>query len=182
MRRFVLILSAAMAAVLAGVGSFAHAQMPMPKPAPELQKLDYFVGKWNVTGDMKPGPMGPGGKMTMTEEDSWMDGKFFLVAHSKFSGAGMGGGTGISFMGYDPDKKMYTYNEFNSMGEAEQSTGSFDGDTWTWSSDEKMGDKVMKGRFMMKVLTPTSYSFKFEVSPDGSSWSTVMDGTATKAS
>ena len=180
MRR--LVLTAVIAAVLVAAGSSAHAQTPLPKPAPELQKLDYFVGKWNVTGDMKPGPMGPGGKMTMSEEDSWMEGKFFLVAHSKFSGAGMGGGSGISFMGYDSEKKMYTYNEFNSMGAAEQSTGTLDGDTWTWASSEKMGDKVMKGRFTMKILTPTSYSFKFEVSPDGGSWTTVMDGTATKAS
>jgi Protein of unknown function (DUF1579) len=180
MRRFVLI--AAIASVLAAAGSSAQAQMPMPKPAPELQKLDYFVGNWNLTGEMKPGPMGPGGKMTMTEEDSWMDGKFFVVTHSKFSGAGMGSGSGVSFMGFDPDKKMYTYDEFNSMGEAEHSTGTLDGDTWTWTADAKMGDKVMKGRFTMKILTPTSYSFKYEVSPDGGTWTTVMDGTATKVS
>ena len=182
MRRFVFLLSAAVVAVIAAAGSFAQAQMAMPKPAPELQKLDYFVGKWKVTGEMKPGPMGPGGTMTMTEEDSWMDGQFFVVTHSKFSSPSMGSGSGISFMGYDPDRKMYTYDEFNSMGEAEHSTGNLDGDTWTWSADAKMGDKVMKGRFTMKILTPSSYTFKYEVSPDGGTWTTVMDGTATKVS
>jgi hypothetical protein len=44
-----------------------QSQMPMPKPGAELKKLDYFVGTWTMDGDLKPGPMGPGGKMTGTE-------------------------------------------------------------------------------------------------------------------
>lgn len=38
----------------------------------------------------------------------------------------------------------------------------------------------MKGRFTMKVLSPTSYSFKYEMSQDGTTWNTVMDGKSTK--
>jgi len=170
-------------AILAGLAASARAQAPAPPtPGPELKKLDYFLGKWNIVGEAKPGPMGPGGKMTMTEENSWMDGNFFLVTHSKFDAPGMGSGSAISFMGYSPDRKAFTYDEFNSIGEAEHSTGTLDGDTWTWTSDETIaGSKPMKGRFVMKVTSPTSYTFKFELSPDGSTWSTVMDGTATKA-
>ena len=40
------------------------AQTEAPKPVPEHKKLAVFVGTWTLTGDMKPGPMGPGGKMT----------------------------------------------------------------------------------------------------------------------
>jgi len=57
----------------------ARAQMQMPKPGPEHKKLDYFVGTWATDGDMKPGPMGPGGKFTGTSHDEWMDGGFFMV-------------------------------------------------------------------------------------------------------
>ena len=83
-------------------------------------------------------------------------------------------------MGYNPAQKTYTYDEFNSMGEAEHSDGTIDGGTWTWKSNEKLGDQTMKGRYTMKVLTPTTYNFKFELSPDGTTWNTVMDGKATK--
>ncbi|HEX3469914.1 MAG TPA: DUF1579 family protein [Silvibacterium sp.] len=178
MRRF--IVTTALMAILAGVASSVQAQMPVPKPAPEVKKLDYLAGTWKMDGEVKPGPMGPGGKMTMTGENAWMDGGFFLVSHSKFEGAGMGSGSSTSFAGYNPDQKAYTYDEFNSMGEAEHSNGTIDGDTWTWTSDEKMGGQTMKGRYTMKVLTPTSYNFKFELSPDGTTWNTVMDGKATK--
>jgi hypothetical protein len=166
--------------ILAGLAGSARAQMEMPKPGPELRKLDYFAGNWKMDVELKPGPMGPGGKMTGTDAMEWMAGGFFLVNHSKFEGAGMGAGSSTAFFGYDTDKKLYTYDEFTSTGEAVHSTGSVEGDTWTWLSDSKMGSQVVKGRFTAKVLSPTSYSFKFEYSQDGAKWSTVMDGNATK--
>lgn len=145
------------------VAVFASAQMPMPKPAPELKQLDYFAGTWKLDGDARPGPMGPGGKMTMEEQNKWMPGGFFLVIHSTFSGAGMGEGSGISIMGYDADAKKYTYNEFNSFGEAAKSMGTLDGKTWTWYGEDKMG----KGKFIMNFTSPTSYTFQYDMSPDG---------------
>ena len=157
----------------------AVAQMPMPKPAPELAKLDYLVGNWVSDGDLKPGPFGPGGKFSSTDNASWMEGKFFLVMHSKFTGA-MGNGSSTAYFGYNPDKKVYTYNEFNSMGQATYSEGTVDGDTWNWTSEENMGGQKFKGRFTMKVLTPTSYSYKYETSQDGTNWTTGMEGKATK--
>ena len=39
---------------------------------------------------------------------------------------------------------------------------------------------TMKGRYTMKVLSPTSYTMKYELSQDGSNWTTAMEGKATK--
>jgi len=167
---------AVLVTMLLSVASFCTAQMQMPKPAPELKQYDYFVGSWKLDGDAKPSPMGPGGKMTMTEDVHWMQGGFFVVSHSKFSGAGMGEGSGVSVMGYDTDQKKYTYNEFNSFGEASKSTGTFDGKTWTWYGEDKMG----KGKFVMNITSPNSYTFQYDMSQDGTNWTTVMTGTATK--
>jgi hypothetical protein len=61
-----------------------------------------------------------------------------------------------------------------------EAKGSHDAETWTWTSDEKMGDKIMKGRFTMKIVSPTSYNFTYEMSDDGSKWTNLMDGKATK--
>ncbi len=159
----------------------AVAQGPAPpKPAPELKKISYFVGNWTSEGDMKAGPMGPGGKVTIHEEAKWMDGGFFVVLHSSFK-SGMGDGTGISLMGYDAQDDVYTYDEFNSMGEAVHSKGNVEGDTWTWINEMKMGPQTVKARFTQKILSPTSYSFKFEMSPDGTTWNLIMDGKATKS-
>jgi hypothetical protein len=160
--------------VLTAVG-----QMEMPKPGPEHKKLDVLAGSWTLDGDMRPSPMGPGGKMTEIEKCDWMDGGFFLVCHTDFKSS-MGDGAGLSILGYSADDKAYTYREYNSWGESMESKGSVDNDTWTWTNDEKMGGTIMKGRFTMKILSPTAYNFTFEMSQDGTKWTTVMDGKATK--
>jgi Protein of unknown function (DUF1579) len=162
---------------------FAIAQNPpqMPKPGPEQTNLNFFAGTWTLTGDVKPGPMGPGGKFTGTENIAWMPGGFFLVSHSQGSSA-MGKETGLAVYGYDSEKKVYTYDEFNNMGENVHATGAFDGKTWTWTSDSPMGGKPMKGRFVVTQTSPTAYTFKFDISQDGgANWMPIMDGSGKKA-
>jgi len=160
----------------------ALAQNPpqMPKPGPEHKNLGYFSGNWKLTGDVKPGPMGPGGKFTGTDRIEWMPGGFFLVSHSQGSSP-MGNETGLAVYGYTTDKKVYTYDEFNNMGENVHATGNFDGKVWTWTADTPMGGKPMKGRYTLTETSPTAYTFKFEMSQDGTKWEPVMEGTGTKA-
>lgn len=171
---------ALVSAVWLFLSAAALAQMEMPKPGPEHKKLDVFAGSWTLEGDMKASAMGPAGKTTETEKCEWMEAGFYLVCHTDFKTT-MGNGSGISVLGYSTEDKAYTYREFNSWGEFTDSKGSLDGDTWTWTNDEKMGSTTWKGRFIMKVTSPTSYNFSFEVSQDGTKWTLVMDGKATKA-
>jgi hypothetical protein len=159
----------------------AWAQTGPPKPGPEVKKLEYLTGTWTSDGEIKPSPMSPAGKFSITQHSEWMDGGFFVVVHSEYKSP-MGNGTGIALYGYDPEGKNYTYDEFDSMGEAGHAKGTVDGDTWTWTSEEKMGGQMTHGRFTMKILTPTSYSFKYETSPDGTAWNEIMEGKATKKS
>lgn len=167
------------ATILVVTLAFAAAASAQMKPGPEQKKLEYFVGTWSMDGDTKPGPMGPGGKFTGTEHIEWMDGGFFLVAHGEDK-TPMGSSTGLAVWGYSSQDKVYTYHEFNSMGESVSATGMVDGDTWTWNNEEKMNGKVMKGRYTIKQLSPTSYAFKFEMQPEGAEWATIMEGKATK--
>ena len=157
------------------------AQMARPTPAPELKKLEYFVGSWTTEADMKASPYGPGGKITGSDHIQWMEGNFFLIIHSKFSSASMGDGVEYAVMGYDSNKKQYTYESFSSMGEHDVATCTpdADGKTWTWYAAP--GDNSpMKWRFTETILSPSSYAMKFEMSQDGSTWSGVMEGKATK--
>ena len=165
--------------VLLGVALSARVQTETTRPAPELKKLDYFAGTWTTEGEIKPGPIGSGGKFTGTNRVQWMDGAFFLVTHSEFKGA-MGKGAETSYMGYSGIDKMYTYDSFNTLGEADHAKGNLDGDTWTWQSETRMGSQTMKGRLTIKMLSATAYNFKFEMSPDGTTWNTVLEGKDTK--
>jgi hypothetical protein len=154
-------------------------QAEMPKPGAEQKKLDYFVGTWNLEGEMKPSPMGPGGKFTNTVTNKWMQGGFFVVGQSNFKSA-MGDASELSLMGYSSEDRMYTFDGFDSSGGRESGKGTMDGDSWSFNMDEHMGDQTVKGHYAIKIVSPTSYTFKFEMSPDGHSWNTVMEGKATK--
>ena len=109
-----------------------------------------------------------------------MDGRRILPGDPlEFNGA-MGKGAETSYMGYDSNDKMYTYDSFNTLGEADHAKGNVDGDTWTWQSETRMGSQTIKGRLTIKMLSAMAYNFKFEMSPDGTTWNTVLEGKDTK--
>jgi hypothetical protein len=167
--------------VLAATGAYTPARRDTPWP--ELKKLDYFVGDWFEEGDVKAGLAGAGGRVTQHDHREWMEGGFFVVIHSTFT-ALKGEGIGIEFMGYDPNAKLYTYDEFYSQGEADHSKGRFEGDKVIWEmGDMKVGAKMVRARNTYTIVSPTLYTFKFETSTDGGkTWTLTMDGTGKKLS
>jgi hypothetical protein len=167
-----------MAVMVANV-ALAQGPPPMPKAGPEQQRLHYFVGQWKHEGEVKSGPFGPGGKFTSTEEVHML-GDFWAVFHSKGTGP-MGAMEELSSIGYDPKRKAYTYDDFNTMGQHTRSTGNPSGKNWTWTSDEDMGGKVMKMKFVLNEVSATSYTYKLDMSTDnGKTWANMFEGKATK--
>ena len=160
----------------------AWAQMAPPKPGPELKKLDYFVGSWTADGAVTQGPWGAGGKFSISDTTEWTLGNFYVEGHGNFKMPAEVGGEGkaVSLMGYDVNENVYTRDEFNDQGQHEVSKGTVSGDTWTWTGSQVYGGQEIKQKMTIKVLSPTSYTMKFEISIDGTTWMTFMEGKATK--
>jgi hypothetical protein len=167
-------------AVALAAPAFAQSPPGPPQPGPEHKRLGYFAGKWTTEGEMKPGLFGPGGKTTGSESCEWFAGGFHLVCHAEGSSA-MGTFKGLSVMGWNAEEKTYTHDAYNSMGMSDHSRGTAAGDTWTWTSETRMGGKAIKGRFTVKELGATSYSFKWEASVDGAPMAVLLEGKGTKA-
>lgn len=151
-----------------------------PKPGPEVKKLAAFVGKWTEAGEMKPGPMGPGGKFTGTDDCSWTAGGFALLCHDTGDMGAMGKSTGTAMMGYDAEAKTYIYCEVDSMGEMAVSHGKVDGDTWTWEADSTMGGQPMHSRFTFTFSGKDTFTMKYEGGPNASSMQVMMEGTGKR--
>jgi uncharacterized protein DUF1579 len=182
MRRSLGILGAYAAMAVAGL-QVAAAQGPeAPKPGPEHARLGYFVGKWTSEGEMKPGPMGPGGKMQSTDNCEWFEGRLSVICHSEGNGP-MGPSKSIGILSYSPEEKAYTYyGADNYMSMTSVPKGTVRGDTWTYTDESKMGGKKVKSRVTIKELSPTAYTFRMEMQgPDGK-WATVMESKNTKES
>jgi hypothetical protein len=135
----------------------AQAPQGPPKPGPELKRLSYNIGTWNATGEAKPFAGMPGGNFKATEKCEWYSGGFFVMCHSDGTGP-MGPEKGVSFSGYDPNEKVYTYHEFTSTGDAIDAKGTVSGDTWNWTAESKMGDTKVCASPSRKYLRPNTRS------------------------
>ena len=167
----------AVPAVAAAQGS----QQPL-KPGPEHQRLGYFVGKWTSEGEMKASPMGPGGKVTMTDTCEWFDGRFAVVCHSEGK-TPMGPSKTIGIMSYSPEEKVYTYYAADNSGMTMASVprGTVQGSTWSYTDESLMGGTKVKSRVTIKEVSPTSYTFSMDMQgPDGK-WAPLMESKSTKA-
>lgn len=172
--------------ILAGaslvLGGFAAARaQEAPKPGPEHKKLAYYVGNWTSESEVKANPFMPPGKYSAKDRCESYPGGFAVVCHSEGSGP-MGPMKSMGLMGYSTEDKVYTYYGVDSSGmiPTTVSRGTVQGDTWSYTDESKMGGKMVKSRFTIKQLSPTSYTFKWEMQGDGT-WSTVMEGKSTKA-
>jgi hypothetical protein len=175
------VLSAA-AFVSAVTVQLAVAQAPPPaKPGPEHARLGYFVGKWKAEGEIKPGPMGPGGKLTSADDCQWFEGRFSVICRSEGT-TPMGATKSIGMIGYSSEEKVYTYYavDNSNMTMASVPKGTIQGNTWTFTDESTMGGQKVKSRVTIKELSPKSYSFRMEFQgPDGK-WMPAVESTNTK--
>jgi hypothetical protein len=152
------------------------------KPAPEHERLRYFVGNWTTEGEMKASPMGPGGSVTSTDRCEWFEGRFAVVCHSTGK-TPMGPSKSLGIMAYSPEEKVYTYYGVDNSNMAMTSVprGTVQDGTWTYTDESMMGGQKMKTRVTIKELSPSAYTFKMEMQgPDGK-WTPFMESKSTKA-
>ncbi len=162
-------------------GAPAASAQAAPKPGPEHKKLGYFVGKWSVAGELKPGPMGPGGKYTATDTCEWFEGGFSVICHSEGKMPG-GPSKSMGILSYSTEEKAYTYYGTDNMGMTMATVphGTVQGDTWTYTDESTMGGQKVKSRVVIKEVSPTSHTFKMDFQgPDGK-WMPMMEATNTK--
>jgi uncharacterized protein DUF1579 len=151
-----------------------------PKPGPEVKRLGYKIGTWNLEHHVMAFGRMPGGKFAATEKCDWYSGGFFVTCHWETAGP-MGPSKGVSFLGYDENEKVYTFHGFESTGDVIDAKGTVEGDTWHWTSQSRMGDAATT-RITIKNVSSTEWTFKLEVSQNGKDFSVFQESTARKSS
>ena len=171
------------AAMVVMCGAVLCAQAPAaPKPGPEHQALSAFVGNWTSVGEMKPGPMGPGGKMTGSDRIQWTPGNF--AVERRFEGKGpMGAISGLEIIAYDTAKKTYTYQYVDSTGAVGGGTVTAKGNgVWNFSGSGSIGGQTMQERCLLTFGTANNMlKISCEMMNQGK-WAPMFEGTATKSS
>jgi hypothetical protein len=150
-------------------------------PAPSQQQLamGYFGGYWKITGTTKISPSSPAAQFTAKATGEWIPGNYFLEI--KYINHGpLGDVHTVRMMEYNSSEGVYTFNEYNSMGEHVVGIGKIDGQKWVWQTTKKMNGIVTKGRYITTFVTADAYSYKSEIQNPGGGWVTITEGTATR--
>jgi len=150
-----------------------------PEPGPEQRRLNFFAGTWSFRLDMKPNPFGPGGIVTGTDRNEMLPGGFFLVRRFETKSP-VGDIRGLEVIGYDSEARAYLQRGFDSFGQAHTYRGTVQGDTWTWTYEAKAGGQLYKVRITLKEASPILQIYRSDISPDGETWTTVLEGTLRK--
>ena len=163
--------------LICGFTSLLLAQAPPapPKPGPEHKKLEYFVGKWTVEGEIKANEFLRAGKNVSTETCTLGPGGFYVESRAEGQL-----GTRLAIIGYDSHAKAYTSYYASSVGLVGVGTGTVEGNTWTWMVEDKYAGKSVKGRTTVTTLSPTQYTAKYEMADGKGDYTTIVEGKATK--
>lgn len=169
--------------VLFALTTAARAAEPtaMPQPSAEQKKLGYFVGNWKSEGVVKENPFMPAGKMTSTDRCEWFEGGFAVVCETEGNGP-MGPMKGLGVMGYSAEEKVYTYFglDNSSMSMTTIPRGTVSGADWVYTHESMMNGKNVKSRYALTEVSPTEYTFRWQMADEKGGWMTLMEGTSRK--
>ena len=153
---------------------------PMPKPAPEIQKLGYYVGTWQGHGDTKAGPFGQAGKLSSEQTCEWFRGAFQVVCRGEEHGP-TGTRAFLNLLSYDQTERSYSQYSISSRGENEYDQGgSLVGNTLTWVLEQDAGGKPAKLRYTEVHVSAVLYTYRAEISLAGGPWTTLATGEIKK--
>ena len=147
----------------------------MPKPVAEHKKLSWLAGRWDGEERLSPSPWEPEGG-TATGHYDWrpaLDG-FYVIGDYRQEREGNVNFRGHAVIGWDAPTSRYVMFWFDSTGfvPATASFGTWDGDTLTVGHQDAMGHH----RYSWTVRGDRM-DMSIEDSPDGSDWSTFLEGS-----
>jgi uncharacterized protein DUF1579 len=163
--------------LICGFTSLLLAQAPPapPTPGPEHKKLEYFLGKWTVDGEIKANEFLRAGKTVSTETATLGPGGFYVESRNEGPS-----GTRLAIIGYDSQAKIYTSYYASSIGLVGIGTGTVNGNTWTWMVEDKYAGISIKGKTTITILSPTQQTIKYEMADGKGGYTTIVEGKATK--
>jgi hypothetical protein len=99
--------------------------------APEVERLNIFIGKWINEGYTIKTPEASQLKILSSDIYEWMPGGFFVL-HTAYGRIGSMNVGGTEILGYDTTTKKYFSHFYDSGGNFHEAELEADGNSWTW--------------------------------------------------
>jgi hypothetical protein len=152
---FVFVLGIPILAARGGSSSATAAQEMKPKPAPEMERLKFYLGDWDYTETYPKGPFVPeGGKNTGLYTSKLGPGGNSLI-NTFHSQGPVGDFEGLLIITWDAKEKAYKGYIFgNDFPGAVVETGQFEDDALVFREEFTAGGVTMKIRNVTKLVSP----------------------------
>ena len=149
--------------------------MEMPRPGEAHKRLEKLVGSWIGEEVMQPSPWAPeGGTATGRVTNRMALDGFNIIQDYEQERNGVVTFRGHGIFSWDAMRHDYVLHWFDSMGmPPNEFRGDFDGDVLTLNSRGPQGHS----RGIHDFTRPGSYTFKMDMSQDGSQWQNFMEAT-----
>ena len=143
-----------------------------PKPRPEHQLLEVFIGKWINEGHTIGTDDAPAVSILTSDVYEWMPGGFFVL-HTAYGRIGTLDVGGTEILGYDEASQQYRSYFFDSQGHSSIHELTASGDSWKWSGEQTRCTAV----FTDHGKTQTAHHERLD---EHGNWVPSMDVTLTK--
>ena len=152
-----------------GVG---NGRLAEGRPAPGLERLNAFIGRWITEGETVAGDGAPSVPIVASDVYQWVAGGHFVM-HPAYGRLGDVGGGGVEIIGREPDTDQFRTWFFDSQGNMITEALVNQGNTWQW-----LGERVRcTGVFSDGGKTLAA---RHERSEDGVHWVPSMTVTLRK--
>ena len=151
------------------------AAFEMPKPGPEMDKLQPLVGSFRVDEHHEASAMGPAGLSSGFSHVSEGPGGLSLIIDYTTLVGPMRGMKGHGIIAWDAEAKAYKQAWTDSMGPMiVMSTGAWEGDTLVMNSGGTLMGKAYKERDTFSGMGPEGFTLTIEMSMDGAPFQKVV--------
>ena len=142
-----------------------------PARSAEVERLQFYVGRWNEKGRMREDPARPFAPIAGGETCRWAAGGYAVVCEEKASGPG-GGFEGVYIVSYDAATKTYHVYGTEKPGSNVHAVGRVEGDRWIWLTDPAPDGSRLRYTFERK----SANSRTMTVEAGGADrWDTVVE-------
>ncbi|MEP6920335.1 MAG: DUF1579 family protein [bacterium] len=139
------------------------------EPAPELKRLEMFIGKWKAEGTSMP----EFGRMITEDSYEWFPGGFFLINNGHLQIDDGAPAKHMWIFGYDEASNAYSIHAFDSGGNFRVYQASVHDCTWTFTGAWERATIVFGD-------DGNTFRARWDISKDGASWDPLCDVVAKR--
>src|SRR6201996_494458 len=164
------------AAVAASTLALASDHLQVPKVAPELTKMDVWVGTWESQTQVMTTPYSQAASMSSEMTCNWSPHHGFILCDHLMNGVN-GVSNSLSVYTYDEATKSYKFVGVDKDESPREVPMEVKGNVWSFGTEVQSQDKIILFKTNDEFLSDKVMHFRTEFSEDnGHSWRELNQG------